>query len=350
MGLTIERVEIMQTIKLTDEIFTWQGHISMEERDGGLLPWKVDYRELALYHKALLNRVGFPAGMRLSFRTDSRNLEVLVKPDEEFGLNDIPVDLVVGDEVLASRSFTPDGRVAFEDLPEGPKNIEMWLPMWGHYVWQTLSVDDGAVVERWSRTGPKLITYGSSITVCYDAASPTRTWSAIVARKGGFDLTCMATGGSCHLDTMMALNMRDHEADFIILELGINIHGQGSLSERTFRQSIIGFIKIIREKQPDTPILLISPIYCEAREDTENKVGLTLKMMRDEIVLARQAFVDFGDRNIHYLSGLELLGENDTHGLQTDDWLHPNAEGYEMMGNRLAAIMKDRHFTEDTIQ
>ncbi len=30
-------------------------------------------------------------------------------------------------------------------------------------------------------------------------------------------------------------------------------------------------------------------------------------------------------------------------GLQTDDYLHPNAKGYKMMGDRLASIIRERY-------
>ena len=64
----------MMTIAIPDERLTWQGHISMEEKAGGLRPWKIDYTQYDLHHAALQQRVGFPTGMRLSFRTNMARL------------------------------------------------------------------------------------------------------------------------------------------------------------------------------------------------------------------------------------------------------------------------------------
>jgi len=327
------------TIAIPDERLTWQGHISMEEKADGLRPWKIDYRQFDLHHQALQQKVGFPTGMRLSFRTNSTTIQIQIRSQD---IKDIPIDLVIDDEVVDSQRFSDTGCCDFSGLPPDEKEVELWLPMWGEYTWQSIALDDEATLTKWCRTGPKLLTYGSSITVCYDAHSPTRTWPAIVARECGYDLTCLGTGGTCHLDTLIGREIRDHKSDFIILSLGINIYGSCCLSERTFRPSVIGFVELIREKQPETPILLLSPIFCEARETTENKVGMSLQTFRSELMLTQQILHDYGDHNVHYLSGLELLGPDDTHGLQADDWMHPNAEGYQLMGTRLAGIIKSR--------
>ena len=47
--------------------------------------------------------------------------------------------------------------------------------------------------------------------------------------------------------------VRDQAASLIALELGINVHADGLLKERTFLSSVHSFIAIVREGQaPDT--------------------------------------------------------------------------------------------------
>ena len=79
---------------------------------------------------------------------------------------------------------------------------------------------------------------------------------------------------------MVARMMRDMPADFLSMKVGINIYGSGSLSERTFQSAIIGFVQIVREKHPETPFVVISPIFSSFRETTRNAVGFTLEDMR----------------------------------------------------------------------
>lgn len=68
-------------------------------------------------------------------------------------------------------------------------------------------------------------------------------------------------------------------------------------------------------------------------------VGFTLRMMRDEVWAAVSACRGRGDRNIHYVDGLSVLGPESVH-LMPDE-LHPNAEGYRLMGRRFAKILAD---------
>ena len=67
---------------------------------------------------------------------------------------------------------------------------------------------------------------------------------------------------------MIARMIRDLPADFLSMKVGINIQGGNTLNERTFRAAIIGFVQIVREKHPDTPFAVISPIYSPPRETT----------------------------------------------------------------------------------
>ncbi len=132
----------------------------------------------------------------------------------------------------------------------------------------------------------------------------------------------------------MARMIRELPADFLSMKVGINIYGSGSLNARTFMPAIIGFVHIVREKHPDTPFAVISPIFSPPRESTPNEVGFTLSAMREEVAEAVQVMKDCGDRNIHYVDGLDLFGP-ELAGLLPDE-LHPNAEGYKILGQNFA--------------
>ena len=93
--------------------------------------------------------------------------------------------------------------------------IELWLPQFGSFQLRNLEIDDGATLQPFADARPQWVTYGSSITQCRTAASPTQTWPAIVARQHGLNLTCLGYGGQCHLDAMVARMIRDLPADYI---------------------------------------------------------------------------------------------------------------------------------------
>ena len=117
--------------------------------------------------------------------------------------------------------------------------------------------------------------------------------------------------------------IREMPADYLSMKVGINIYGSDSLSPRTFQSAIIGFVQIVREKHPDTPFVVISPIFSPPRETTKNAVEFTLEEMRQEVEEAVRTMRAQGDANLHYVSGLELFGRDLAHLLPDD--LHPDA-------------------------
>ena len=48
--------------------------------------------------------------------------------------------------------------------------------------------------ESYEDARPKWVTYGSSITHCRTAESPSQTWPGVAARQSGLNLTCLGYG------------------------------------------------------------------------------------------------------------------------------------------------------------
>jgi hypothetical protein len=269
-----------QTIAPTDPRLRWPGAISIEVANDWVMPWRIPHNEKDLYAEELVERAAMPAGVRLTFQSNSSWIEGLCDSFPERS----PIDLHIDGKFAGSATTENQASFLFDDLGSNTKTFELWLPQFGEFRFKGLKIEDDAELATPAESkAPRWITYGSSITHCRDANSPTMTWPSIVARTRGYDLTCLGFGGQCHLDPLVARVIRDREADLISLCLGINIYGASSLNQRTFGPGIIGFVKIVREKHPITPIALMSSIYSPGREDTPNDVGFTLIQMREEV-------------------------------------------------------------------
>lgn len=323
----------MKTIELTDLFF--EGQVSIERVDGWLKPWRVPCDKKALFPSpgdTLLGRMETCAGVRLRFKTNSANINVEAKVADQ-GL----FDLTIEQELIQTSTLEADENVVcFSDLPKGEKIVEIWFPQGQTVSVRTIEIDEGcdAVIVPDERL--KWVTYGSSITHCSSAYSPSRTWPATAARKHNLNLTCLGYGGNCHLEPMVARMIRDLPADLITLKLGINVQGGSTLSPRTFKAAIIGLVEIIREKHPETPIGIMSPIVSPHREKEDNIVGLSLEKMRVEVEDAVKRIRETdGDDKLFYLTGLEIFG-HDLVGERLPDNLHPNGEGYEILGHNVA--------------
>lgn len=334
-----------QTIPTTDPRLSWPGAVSLQHGDGWTLPWRIDHADQGLFAAPLAERAAMPAGVRILFSSDTTHLSGRIDslPALEPGEARL-VDLCCDGEVVGSQDLGAAGTFQFEDLPPGRKRLELWLPQFGLCRVHGLTVSDGATVEPAADARPRWITYGSSITQCRTAASPTQTWPAIAARTHGLNLTCLGFGGQCHLDPMMARTIRDLPADYVSMCVGININGGATLNARTFGPGIIGFVQIVREKHPNTPLVILSPICSPPRERVPNLVGLSLAHMRVEVAVAVAALRDHGDEHVHYVDGLSILGPEEAHLLP--DEVHPNAEGYRLMGERFADQVVARYFVK----
>lgn len=312
------------------------GAISLEKDGEFTIPWRIFHEEQDFYTPNLLEGVAeIPAGVRITFHTNSPTLMVEFSAAEDGLAFDLVIDKKLVKTIIPSleeKTFTVDG------LSSENKLIEIYLSQQQKVALKNVWIDEEAVWHTDSSERKKWIAYGSSITQCREAESPSQTWPAIAADKLDLALTCLGFSGQCQYETMIARTIRDTPADFISLCAGINTYGADCYNARTFQAAIIGFIKIIREKHKNVPIVLSSPIYGAFREETPNLVGYTLIEMRKQIKEIVEIFNKNGDNQLFYIDGLDILSEEHANLLPDD--LHPNAEGYKMMGQNFANEFK----------
>ena len=323
----------MQQVTLHEEFFV--GALSVERLDGALRPWRLPHDRLELFPApgdGLIERAMESSGVRLRFVTDSPEIGVRFRPlqGEPMGAGH-SIDLTLDGELAGTARVAPDATEAhFGGLPAAAKVVEVWLPHTSPIEVTGLAVSPGCSCEPAPDPRPRWVTYGSSLTHCRRAHSPARTWPAIVARRRGWHLTSLGFGGNCCLEPMLGITIRDLPADFISLKLGINCINNGALSARTFKAAVIGLVQIIRERHPDTPLALISPIGYPPHETTPNLVGYTIGGMREDIADAYARLAGRGDVNLYHIDGLELFSLDEI-ARYAEDQCHPDADGIELM-------------------
>lgn len=323
-----------RTVRADANELSWAGAVELEHAESWSRGWRLPLSRIDLFPGGdLSTRAANQAGVRVSFGTDASWVSAqaaAVDVDKNQSV-DVVVDGVLVDSLLVGR----DGTTTKAELPAGPKTVELWLPQTGDFRLSTVTIDRGRRVWREEAAQrPRMITYGSSITECAAAASPARSWPAIVARQLDLDLLCLGFGGQCHLDPMIGRLIRDEPADVIVTCLGINIYGSGTFTRRSLLPNILGFLSTLRDGHPDTPVLVISPIAWPVNENVAGKTGMTLievrAQVRDAVALLRR----HGDQHLHYLSGLDVLGERQA-DLLSEDGLHPGPAGYEHIARSL---------------
>jgi GDSL-like Lipase/Acylhydrolase family len=301
--------------------------------------------------------VAATAGVRLAFDTASTWIELqahFTRLELEWsGAVDAAIDLVIdgtlfsrqqiigGDLVTlrtdgSSRATAGEGvTVRFEGLPAGGKTCELWLPqttgteLVGMAAELPLTRAAAVVAVRW-------VHYGSSISHCLEAVGPTSTWPAVAASLAGVDCTNLGLAGNAVLDPYVARVIRDLPSDVVSLKLGVNVVGGAHMSPRAFLAAVHGYLDTIRDGHPTIPIVLLSPIHCPVLELNPAGIPLTIVGIRSDL---RELVGARDDPALFYLDGRDLLGTAEAHLMP--DGVHPNTEGYRLMGERFARLVFD---------
>ncbi|MEV4260662.1 GDSL-type esterase/lipase family protein [Kribbella sp. NPDC049584] len=321
----------------------WTGYQHREvDADGWTTFWRLDPRDRDLRlsdwtgypdragHR-LWERAATPAGVRAAWRTSATSVELEIRAALSIYIRIAPVDVLVDGE-LHQRCEVLEGEQRLRiELPGRPAEVEIWLPQAGKIALREVCFDGDA--EPLAPTGPRWITYGSSITQAGGAYGPSETWPALVARKNGWDCVSLGFAGECHLDPVAARTIRDLPAQLISLCLGINIHGGATYSGRTLPGQVESFIATIREGHPQTPLVVITPLPAPDREGEPNAVGLTLDDVRACVELGART-----DPAVRVIDGRTILSSDEARALYADE-VHPGPDGYRLIGERLAGLL-----------
>ncbi|BET45607.1 SGNH/GDSL hydrolase family protein [Kitasatospora aureofaciens] len=361
-----------------------RGALDLERTEHGLLPHRLPASARAQNNDGQLAMAeSQPSGVRLALRTRATALELDTLPTKRAyvgapprpdGVYDLLVDgrpagrgSVAGGNTLTIDMTTgtagvepgPVGTLRFTDLPEGDKDIEIWLPH--NETTELVALRTDAPVGPAPDTGRRVwLHHGSSISHGSDAASPTTTWPALAASLGGVELVNLGLGGGALLDPFTARAMRDTPADLISVKIGINVVNADLMRLRAFGPAVHGFLDTVREGHPTAPLLVVAPILCPVHEDTPGPLApdstdgrvrfvatgdpaerasgkLTLNVIRDELSrIVTQRAAD--DENLYYLDGRELYGPADAADLPLPDDIHPDAATHRLIGERFAKL------------
>ncbi|MFG3340978.1 GDSL-type esterase/lipase family protein [Glycomyces sp. NPDC048151] len=368
---------------------TVRGAVEIERTERGLIPHRLpQWARRQIPDRFMVQTSAESAGVRLALRTAADEIELDVQArriasDAEAPMPPSVYELTERGSLVASAEapvgsrfvFTferpdgaivpgPDATVRFSGLATGAeRDLELWLPYYDHVELLALRAnapvtaipDDGAL--RW-------VHHGSSISHGYRAETTTGTWPVVAALETGARLTNLAFSGNAMLDPFTARTIRDTPADLISLKLGINLVNGDVMRVRAFRPAVDGFLDTIRDGHPDTPVVLVSPIWCEPVEaaagpttqdpdraeewsvaagtEAETALGkLSLRVIRAELEAIVERRRADGDANLRYLDGLSLYGERDAAAMPLPDNLHPGPDVQRLIAERFAALVLD---------
>ncbi|MEF2246925.1 MULTISPECIES: SGNH/GDSL hydrolase family protein [unclassified Paenibacillus] len=293
---------------------------------------------------------GNTAGGQIKFQSTTSHLSIRVKLNERANMTHMPATGQCGFDcyVEAEGEFIFSGvskypvqdseyeTVLFSNYGTELKNIVLHFPLYMGVEEVFIGLDEEAVL-----TAPpaylsqeKVIIYGTSITQGGCAARPGMAYTNILSRRIPLEFINLGFSGSGKGEPELAHNIAEIENPaLLVLDYEAN-----SLGLDMLKNTMPEFVRIYREKHPDTPILVVSKIAYA--QEVFNPV------MREE-ALQRRAFQEGfvqqcrqkGDQAIYFFDGSQLLGDTAFHEC-TVDGVHPTDLGFLRMADGLTPIFR----------
>jgi lysophospholipase L1-like esterase len=175
-----------------------------------------------------------------------------------------------------------------------------------------------------------VVFYGTSITQGGCASRPGMSYQAILSRMLNLDFVNLGFSGNGKGEPELARAVASINASCFVLDFAQNNPTVDSLA-----QVYAPFLEIIRSAHPETPVLVVTPIYA-AHESWSRDARL--EGMRELIRQVAAKRIAAGDRHLEIVEGTDLLGPSRGDGLV--DGTHPNDLGFQWMAEGLAGRMR----------
>jgi lysophospholipase L1-like esterase len=290
-----------------------------------------------------------PAGGRIRFRTNSKNIAVKVyyNPMDPIphmtNISQFAFDLFVSDNRQAKYrcSCRPalkkdrDGLMSFEFHNETDGEMHTYMinmALFSETREFYIGLDSDALIEKAEDyTVPKpVLFYGSSITQGLCATRPGNTYEAMLSRRFDFDYINLGFAGNAKGEPLMADYLASLDPSVFVLDYDHNADDAEHL-KKTYEPLFQKF----RAAHPTTPVIMISKpdFRMEDRDD----------LRREVIRGVYEKAVASGDRNVYFIDG-ETLHDGPYRDSCTVDGTHPNDLGFcrmaEVIGEVMAPIME----------
>ncbi len=278
------------------------------------------------------------AGGRVRFVTDSPYVAVSVELDGLYtfvGMSKIGtcgMDIYADGEFVTSyRNFVGEAEDRISSLAamrqDGEHLIEINFPLYCNVKNMYVGIDKNASLKSapdYTVETP-VVFYGSSITHGACSSRPGLTYPARLSRMLDMNFHSLGYGGLCKGEVNMANYIASLNMSACVLDYDHNAPTPEYLRETHSR-----FFNIVREKNPDLPILILTcPRY------TMNERWI---VRRDIIKETYDAAVARGDKNVYILYGSEFFSEIGNE-YSVDD-THPTDEGFYYMARAIAPTLR----------
>lgn len=289
------------------------------------------------------------AGMALRFSTDATTISAKWTSSYKTAMNHMCPTGVRGLDLYTLQSdntwaFVGSARPNLTDatskstfvsgLPKKMREYMLFLPLYDGIEDIQIGVESGAkfskpIVDLPNKEGP-IVMYGTSILQGGCATRPGMAHSNIIQRILNREVINLGFSGNGHLDLEIAKYMAQIPAALYIIDVLPNN------TIKSLNQKFLPFYNILREENPDTPILLIeSPYYPRCIIDPSYKASITKTNAKlKELYNILKAS---GDKNVYYFYGEDIL---DPEREGSIDGVHFTDVGFTCFADNLVPVLR----------
>jgi lysophospholipase L1-like esterase len=294
------------------------------------------------YRKPVWELAQSPSGGRIRFRTNATTLAIRLEYPGSPGMSnmhafgqtgvDLYADGVYRGTAIAGRDAkagTTAEHIYFKEQTATFREITLYLPLYSPVKVMGIGVDPEARVEHAKSfaIARPFVFYGTSITQGGCASRAGMSYQAILGRMLNADFVNLGFSGNGLGEPELARAVAGIDAECFVMDFA-----QNNPTVESLTQAYAPFLETIRGKHPETPILVITPIY-SSREAWSRDARL--EGMRELIRQVAARRIAGGDRHIEIVEGTDLLGPSRGDGLV--DGTHPNDLGFQWMAEGLAS-------------
>lgn len=281
------------------------------------------------------------SGVAVRFRTDSKRITARWEVLNNMWMNHMTPTGIKGLDLYALENgkwiFVGSARPGhakgtftsqfITDTDGSMREYMLYLPLYDGATKVEIGVYGKAQIEAPQVDSPirekPVVVYGTSITQGGCASRPGMSYTSILSRRMNREFINLGFSGNGRLDEEIARLMASVDASCYVLDNMANC--TAAMLDR-----LEGFVKILRQAHPDTPIVLLGNAhYTFVRFNTVSAGEVKEKDAR-LVDLYRE--LRQGDPNIYYLPGEDLIGDDDE---ATVDGTHFTDLGFMRMSDNL---------------
>ncbi len=291
---------------------------------------QIEYMAGAEFDHGWRNWAKFTGGIRLEFKTDSKNISFdYISSNMHERSN--TVDLYIENELYCVYKIEDKlkGSIHFT-LPDGEKLVTIYLPCESIFKIKGFTLDGNYKSVKDKRA--KLLVIGDSITQGAGPKFASASYINILSRESKFNILDQGIGGYRY-EAKDLMKIEEFVPDRIMIALGTNYYDIGSCERcgYDYKKAVEEFYEKLNQLYPSTPKLVITPLH-RTRDLEAERFEWCREVIKNESLKYPNTVV---------IDGAKLM-PNDPVCLS--DGVHPSTYGSIMIAKNLIKFMKGIKF------